>query len=434
MQRFRKLLLVLTFLTCTLLPTAVLATNAGDLQAANDDTNFYDPNADCATTDSGGGTANPGDNNATVAYAYFVSKGLPPAAAAGIVGNMIEESGVAPERLQATPLNQVTTPDQVVSQGLVNAGGVGWGIVQWTPPSDIITSSSPSPSVGTLYYQLGFLWNELNKSYASVISQLKSDTSPVQAATDFLNGFEKGDASPDRQLDAQAIYSFEVNHTPIPSSVLGNIASGAAANPGNPSDAPSTVASTGGADDCSVGTGLTGNCANPLRGVKYSGGAILPLRVDQGVDYEGTGPIYPVCDATIVLAESDAAAGWPGDGDFIAYTVNGNSIDGKTLPAGTVIYFSEDCVATVKQGDSVTTQQPICNMNEGGTNIETGWSTKSILTSALGHTDPCWNGGSATNYGQNFSALIKALGGPPGDLTRSSGVCTTPLPSNWPTW
>ncbi len=408
-------------------PNAALAITQDDYNSILNDTVFYDANDGCASGGPAGTTtAAAGDNNATIAYAYLVGQGMSNAGAAGIVGNMIEESGVAPERLQGTGLNQITTAQQIVSQGLVNDGTVGWGIVQWTPASQIISGTSPDASVNTLYYQLAFFWNELSTKYAGVVSTLKSDTSPIQAATDFLNGFEKGDASALRLTNAQAIYDFEVNHTPLPASVLGQIASGAAANVGTPG-----AGLTGGGCGSSTAA-LTGSCANPIRDVK----GLIPLRVDQGVDYEGTGPVYPVCDATIYLVEADGAAGWPGDGSFIAYKVNGNAIDGKTLPANTVIYFAEDCVAVagLHAGQAVTTQQPICNQNEGGTNIETGWSATNILTSALGHTDPCWNGGSATDYGQNFSALLKALGAPPGDLTRSSGVCTTALPSDWPTW
>jgi hypothetical protein len=418
---------VLAVIACVIGPNVGYAITSTDYNSIVNDTPLYDANDGCASGTAGTGAAAQGDNNATIAYSYLVGQGMSTAGAAGIVGNMIEESGVGPERLQSTVLNQVTTPQQVVSLGLVDNSVAGWGIVQWTPPDQIITGTNPSASVGTLYYQLAFFWNEFSTKYASTLSLLKSDTSPVQAATDFLNGFEKGSPSALRLTNAQAIYNYEVNHTPLPASVLGQIVSGAAANAGTPG-----TGLTGGGCGSSSTSALTGSCANPIRDVK----GLIPLRVDQGVDYEGTGPVYPICDSTIYLVEPDGSAGWPGDGSFIAYKVNGNSVDGKSLPADTVVYFAEDCVAVagLHSGQTVTTQQPICNQNEGGTNIETGWTKTTILTSALGGTDPCWNGGSATNYGQNFSALLKALGAPPGDLTRSSGVCTTPLPAGWPTW
>ena len=414
-------------IACVIGPSAGYAITSADFNSIVSDTPLYDANDGCASGGpAGGGGAAQGDNNATIAYSYLVGQGLSPAGAAGIVGNMIEESGVGPERLQGTAGNQVTTAQQVISQGVVNVGTVGWGIVQWSPPSQIITGSNPNPNVGTLYYQLSFFFNELTTKYSTVYNQMKVETSAVGAAVDFLNGFEKGSPNALRETNALAIYNFEVNHTPLPQSVLGQIVSGAAASVGTPGSGPTAGGCGGGT------TALTGACGNPLRDLK----GLIPLRVDQGVDYQGTGPVHPICDATVFLVESDSAAGWPGDGDFIAYKVNGDAVDGKKLPANVVVYYSEDCPAApgLHSGQALTTSQVLCNQNEGGTNIETGWSETGILSSALGHTDPCWNGGSATNYGQNFSDLIKALGGPPGDLTRSSGVCKTPLPANWPTW
>ena len=53
-------------------------------------------------------------DNKKIAYQYFISKGYSPAAAAGIVGNLVAESGVNPTRKQD--------------------GGNAMGIAQWEPP------------------------------------------------------------------------------------------------------------------------------------------------------------------------------------------------------------------------------------------------------------------------------------------------------------
>ena len=54
--------------------------------------------------------------NARVAYDYFIAQGYPPSAAAGIVGNLIQESGIRPTALNASENAQ--------------------GIAQWTPNGD----------------------------------------------------------------------------------------------------------------------------------------------------------------------------------------------------------------------------------------------------------------------------------------------------------
>ena len=101
-----------------------------------------------------------GDDNQEMAFGFLVSKGLTPQQAAGVVGNMVAESGVLPMRLQGKPAEELVSSVKVESMG-----NIGWGIVQWTPGSKMI---KPSISAGksydeidTLAYQLQFLWEQL---------------------------------------------------------------------------------------------------------------------------------------------------------------------------------------------------------------------------------------------------------------------------------
>jgi hypothetical protein len=279
------------------------------------------------------------------------------------------------------------------------------------------------------------VYQELQTTDVATYNQLKIDTSPAVAASDFEIGYERGTPDVQRSVFAQAIFDLETKGTPLPSSVSEYIVTGAAAGPDGTTTA--TASTSSGPNCTNTTTGPIGACANPLRDVHsaspdaQTGGGVIPLRVDQGVDYEGNGPIYPICNAQVILVESDAAAGWPGDGDFIAYKLLAD-VGGKPT-TGKIVYFAEDCKAVVTASSkTLTDQNPICNMNEGGTNIETGWTAQNILTAALGGTDPFWNGGSATNYGLNFSAMLKSLGAPPG--TTVDGISHTPLPAGWPTW
>ncbi|MFI7059686.1 phage tail tip lysozyme [Kribbella sp. NPDC050124] len=100
-----------------------------------------------------------GSNNQQKAFNYFASNGYTKEQAAGIVGNMIHESGVEPGRKEGTAPGTVTNPSDVVEFS------GGWGIVQWTPAGKMINPSRESgvddAVIGSLEYQLEFLKKQL---------------------------------------------------------------------------------------------------------------------------------------------------------------------------------------------------------------------------------------------------------------------------------
>ncbi len=117
---------------------------------------------DAGSDDSGGGcgcSTLVGSNNQQKAFNYFASNGYSKEQAAGIVGNMIHESGVEPGRLQNTPPGKVTNPSDAVESSL------GWGIVQWTPAGKMIKPSRQAgvddANIVSLDYQLDFLKKQL---------------------------------------------------------------------------------------------------------------------------------------------------------------------------------------------------------------------------------------------------------------------------------
>lgn len=164
---------------------------------------------------------------------------------------------------------------------------------------------------------------------------------------------------------------------------------------------------------------------NPLRDIKSP----APNRVDQGVDYGGSGgPVYSLGNGTVIHT---ADSGWPG-GWFIVVKLD----DGPA--AGKFFYVSEGCPALVKIGQHVTPDTVLCNMQPGAYSIELGWAQdpKQGGWYAIAHNEYTTDG-LATSYGQNFNQLLQKLGAAPG-LTSggsgSSGISHTPLPAGWPTW
>ena len=100
---------------------------------------------------------------------------------------------------------------------------------------------------------------------------------------------------------------------------------------------------------------------NPLRGVS----GLVPERIDEGVDFGGTGPVYALGDA--IVASAGENAGWPGGG-WITYRLT----DGPD--AGLMVYLAEDVTGAVQTGQHVTPSTVIANMFSGGDGIETGWA------------------------------------------------------------
>ena len=92
----------------------------------------------------------------------------------------------------------------------------------------------------------------------------------------------------------------------------------------------------------SVGIAVAPIYLNPLRNVS----GLVPERIDQGVDFSGSGPVYALGNA-VVLAANGADGGWPGGG-WITYQLT----DGPD--AGLVVYLAEDVTPTVVTGQHVS--------------------------------------------------------------------------------
>jgi hypothetical protein len=146
---------------------------------------------------------------------------------------------------------------------------------------------------------------------------------------------------------------------------------------------------------------------NPLVAAHVTG-----ERVDQGVDYAGTGTLAAL-GAGRVTYVGTSATGWPGA--FIEYRLS-NGPD-----AGCFVYYAEGVKPArgLRVGQTVHGGQMIARLISGWpTGIEVGWGS-GTSTQTYAARKRQWSARSdanskATPAGQSFSKTIAALGGPAG--------------------
>jgi hypothetical protein len=121
-------------------------------------------------------------SNDEIAFDYFVGKGLTERQSAGVVGNLIQESG--------SPINPYA--DQ--------PGGPGMGIAQWSEGGRWDTDSRDNVvwyvglsarSRYSLTAQLDFTWYELSTFSGYGLADLRASTSVSTATTVFMQKFER---------------------------------------------------------------------------------------------------------------------------------------------------------------------------------------------------------------------------------------------------
>jgi hypothetical protein len=171
----------------------------------------------------------------------------------------------------------------------------------------------------------------------------------------------------------------------------------------------------------SMGVAVAPIYLNPLRSVS----ALVPERIDQGVDFSGSGPVYALGDGIVTNANA-YSAGW--GGGWITYQLT----DGPD--AGLMVYVAENVTPAVVVGEHVTPSTVVGYMFEGGDGIETGWAQASGLTAESQLTEAGAIGGGGpfpTAVGTNFDELLISLGVPaaPNRDQPASGI----LPAQYPT-
>jgi hypothetical protein len=155
--------------------------------------------------------------------------------------------------------------------------------------------------------------------------------------------------------------------------------------------------------------GRSSGYVNPL-----AHATVKPKRIDQGVDYTGSGTLTAIGPATITeVAMTDT--GWPGA--FIEYRLTAGPA------AGCYVFYAEGVtpVPGLGVGHAVRAGQPIATLIDGyAAGIEIGWGAGSG-TETLAAQRGEWSSRNdsdsiPTGTGRNFSAMIAALGGPSGKV------------------
>jgi hypothetical protein len=144
---------------------------------------------------SGGSVTLTGNTPARQAFNYFVTTaGYSSKVAAGIVGNMMTESGGNTEKLDTHAHNDISgTHDGIVQ----------WSTGRWAQLKQYESGKDPYE----LTTQLDYVVHELSTSYKTVLEGMKGAGSASDAATIFNEKFEvSGDTSGHREANAQKIF------------------------------------------------------------------------------------------------------------------------------------------------------------------------------------------------------------------------------------
>lgn len=151
------------------------------------------------------------------------------------------------------------------------------------------------------------------------------------------------------------------------------------------------------------------NYVNPI------GPGLKTGRIDMGVDFTGSGPLYAMGNGTITNVYN---SGWPG-GTFI----------GLKMDDGKYVYYAENIQPNVKVGQRVKAGQKIGFARGQYPFVEVGWAaapgtgeTLAVAHNQQSHSgDP---GARPTGYGIDFANVLKGLGvniNPGGTGTPNSG-------------
>jgi len=167
-----------------------------------------------------------------------------------------------------------------------------------------------------------------------------------------------------------------------------------------------------------------GNYRNPLRAVN----GLVPERIDDGVDFAGTGPVYALGDAVVTSAAGDNF-GWPGRGSI------------PRRPTGSrarrrLVYVAEDTIPAVAVGQRVSPSTVIGTMFNGGDGIETGWAQPTSLSAESELPQAGGIGGLGpfpTRIGVSFEELLQSVGVPaaPNRAQPPHGLLPAGYPASW---
>jgi hypothetical protein len=172
------------------------------------------------------------------------------------------------------------------------------------------------------------------------------------------------------------------------------------------SGAASFVSSTGG---CGSQFASAAGYVNP-----FAHAQVTASRIDQGVDYGGTGEIDALGPGRVVMV-STTDTGWGNGNGYVSYQLTGGSYTGD------YIYVAEGITPTVHAGELLAAGQAIGRFN--GRSIEIGFALGQgdiALANSVYHPD-----GADTAAGRAMNQLLTSLGAPAGhrDMVDCGGPC-----------
>lgn len=313
---------------------------------------------------------------------YLESQSIPAVAAAGIVGNLMQESALNP-----------TSPGYGLAE---------WNSGWWAMASSWISAHGRNPNTagGQLMYIAANVTQNVDggQFYPGLSSDLANASSPQEAALRWMNDYEQcSGAGPRGSLsftegslcmaEKRESYAVQAFHA----------AGGAHGGAGNPQFVSLT---SGGA--CGATFALTGSIkgyTNPFEKAR----GIVWERSDQGVDaaMQPGSPLLAFAPSKMVLLVPDFSRGQPA----IVLEITAGPLAGKWW------YWSEQIVPTVSTGQTVAAGQVVATYAPSGTGIEIGWWERNGGY-PLGH--PGYDDRHATHAGADFRYLLQALGANPG--------------------
>jgi hypothetical protein len=154
---------------------------------------------------------------------------------------------------------------------------------------------------------------------------------------------------------------------------------------------------------------------NPLRHIHK----LRALRIDEGADYAGTGPVTALGAADLTVIDRGNSRFWGNvDGNVVVEKMKQGPL------AGLSIYTAENCIPSpdLRVGQRVSAATTLCYMVDRFPGIETGFARNN-----LSGVPAAWSvyqrvpDGSKTAYGLDLSHLLGDLGAPQGNTGRGHG-------------
>lgn len=182
-----------------------------EINGDTDTSGSYSEDVDAISGADAGTASGSIEGNARSIFRKLREAGMTDAGAAGVLGCWHNESGLQPKNLENTYNKQYgMTDDQYTAYADQNgrfpdssSDKAGYGLAQWTYANQpgqtsrkerlLQFAKQKKTSIGNLYTQIAFALDEFKNgsaAYRNTFNRLKSITSPVDAATAVLGGYE----------------------------------------------------------------------------------------------------------------------------------------------------------------------------------------------------------------------------------------------------